>query len=43
VWLVCLQPLIPEPDTATVWLLKDGNILSAGPVFTDWFAYTAKV
>jgi hypothetical protein len=38
----CLQQLMPEPDTATIWVLRDGTILSAGPVFTDWFAYTAK-
>jgi hypothetical protein len=33
---------MPEPDTATIWVTRDGTILSAGPVFTDWFAFTAK-
>jgi hypothetical protein len=37
-----LQQLMPEPDTATIWVTRDGTILSAGPVFTDWFAFTAK-
>jgi hypothetical protein len=38
-----LQQVMPEPDTATVWIMRDGSILSAGPVFTDWFAYASKV
>jgi hypothetical protein len=38
-----LQQIMPEPDTAVVWVAQDGNILSACPTFTDWFAYTAKV
>jgi hypothetical protein len=38
-----LQPILPEPDTATVWLTWDGTILNVCPAFTDWFAFTAKV
>jgi hypothetical protein len=38
-----LQPILPEPDTATVWLTWDGTILNVCPAFTDWFAFTSKV
>jgi hypothetical protein len=38
-----MQQVVPEPDTATLWVTREGNILSTGPVFTDWFAYTVKV
>jgi hypothetical protein len=38
-----LQEVVPEADTATLWINRDGSVLSADPTFTDWFAYSTKV
>jgi hypothetical protein len=37
-----LQHVNPVPETATVWVLRGGTILSVDPAFSDWFGYTIK-
>lgn len=38
---VALQKVTAVEDTATVWLLASGQILSVDTKFCDWFGYSA--
>lgn len=37
--MAVLEPVPAHPDTASVWVGLNGQIISCDATFTDWFAY----
>lgn len=35
-----LEPVPTQPETSTVWVKLNGQIISCDSTFSDWFAYT---